>query len=226
MERAEQYPRTESQELKNEALAVYNELIKRPEISEALVLLEKLPRHLRYHGKAHTEDVIMETILFALSDGASPEVVEQQAVSAAWHDVGFIEQDTENEPIAVTLFRKSEAYKLLSEDKREEVMANIMDTQVIVKNGSPFLLKQQSEIGYALDGDVSNFGREDFFEKRAKVAEELGLNLEDPEVRKKFYKFALGLLRNHNWKTESARALRQAQKEKNLLRAEEEYSQL
>ncbi len=168
--------------------------------------------------------MIHETILFALADGASREVIEQQAISAAWHDVGYIEREKENEPVAVRLFEQSAAYRMLSEDARKEVIANILDTAPIMKEDQPFLLQQQSKFGYALDGDVSNFGRKDFFEKRMKVAEELNIDLSDPEVKKKFYEFTLNLLKNHEWKTVSARALRQAQKEENIRQAEAEYA--
>ncbi|MDE1919099.1 MAG: hypothetical protein KGH56_00150 [Patescibacteria group bacterium] len=71
-----------------------------------------------------------------------------------------------------------------------------------------------------------NLGREDFFDKRQRIAEELHLDLKNPEVRRKFYKFSLDLLKNHEWKIASARSLRQLQKEKNIRRAEEEYTRV
>ena len=174
MERA-QHILEEEMKLREKTEAVFLELIKTPEITETLQLLDKLPGHLKYHNKAHTLDVIFETILFAVADNVSPEIIKLQAISAAWHDTGFIEQDKDNEKIAVSLFEASEVYKTLSESERKEVIANIWDTQVVLKDEAPFLLKQQSELAYALDGDVSNFGREDFFDLRTRVAEELGL---------------------------------------------------
>jgi len=78
--------REEGPELKREAEALYAELIERPEITEALAILDRLPEHLRYHVKEHTLDVIRETILFAVADGASGEVIEQQAIAAAFAD--------------------------------------------------------------------------------------------------------------------------------------------
>jgi hypothetical protein len=226
MEGLKQTTDEESARLKNEAASLYHELIQKPEIAEALTLLDGLPEHLRYHDKAHTLDVITETILFALADGASREVTEQQAISAAWHDVGYIEQDKENEPIAIHLFEQSAAYKTLPDSERKEVIANILDTALVMKGEIPYLLQQQSKFGYALDGDVSNFGRNDFFEKRMKVAEEMGLDLTNPDIKKKFYKFTLDLLKNHEWKTASARMLRQLKKEENIRGAEEEYTRI
>jgi hypothetical protein len=212
--------------LKNEAASLCHELIQKPEIAEALTLLDRLPERLHYHNKAHTLDVIQETILFALADGASREVTEQQAISAAWHDVGYIEQDKENEPVAVKLFEQSAAYKILSANQQKEIIANILDTTVIVEGGTPSLRHQRSQFGYALDGDVSNFGRKDFFEKRARVAEELQVDPSDPDKWKEFCKFTLDLLKNHEWKTTSARLLRQPKKEENIREAEEEYTRI
>ncbi len=213
-------------ELKKEALVIYAEIMKKPEVSEAFAILDRLPENLRYHNRDHTEDVVMEAIIFALADGASKETIEQQAISAAWHDVGFVEQYQKNEPNAVKLFEQSEAYKTLPQVVKDEVIANILDTQVQVKDGKPFLVHERSNNFYILDADVSNFGRKDFFEKRAKIAEELEVDLSDPAAKKGFYGFALSLLKNHDWETNGARMLRQSQKEKNIIQAEEEYADL
>jgi hypothetical protein len=224
MESPKQIPSEES--FKDQVETVFAEVIKMPEVSEALDLLDGLPERLSYHSKGHTFDVLKETILFALADGADKETIRQQAVSAAWHDVGYLERDEQNEPVAVEMFKKSKAFQVLSEEQRNEVVANIMDTQMVMKDDKPFLLKQDSKFGYILDGDVSNFGRKDYFEKRAKVVKELGLDLSNIEARKKFYAFAIELMKNHEWKTDSARALRQAQKEINLKRLEDEFAGL
>ena len=212
--------------LKGEMLAIYNEVIKEPEVAEALELLDRLPENLRYHNKEHTLDVLRETILFALADGADPETIKQQAVSAAWHDVGYVKQYEKNEPIALEMFKHSQAFKKLPPEQRDEISSNILDTQLIMRHGEPFLLQQKSRFGYLLDGDVSNFGRTDYWDKRMQVAEELKLDLSKVEVKERFYGFAVALLRNHQWKTKSARVLRQAQKEINLKRGLEEYHQL
>jgi hypothetical protein len=212
--------------LRPQVESIFNELIKIPEISEALNLLESLPENLRYHDKNHTPDVIRETVLFAIADGLNIKDIKLQALAAAWHDTGYLERYENNEPIAVEMFQKSKGFQNLSKEEQEEITSEIMDTQMVMKDGKPFLLKQRSKFGYLLDGDVSNFGRKDFFEKRMLVAEELNIDLPNPETKKKFYAFAIELLKNHEWKTQSARRLRQAQKEINLRELEEEYKRL
>ena len=177
-------------------------------------------------GELSGEIVILEAVLFAIADGADMETIEQQAIAAAWHDVGFVEQYQKNEPIGVKLFKESEAYKTLSEEARGEVIANILDTQIVVKGGVPSFLHERSSKRYILDADVGNFGRKDFFEKRKKIADELKIDLSNPEAKKSFYSFALDLLKNHEWETNSARMLRQAQKDENIKQAEEELASL
>ncbi|MFA5777877.1 MAG: HD domain-containing protein [Candidatus Paceibacterota bacterium] len=212
--------------LETEAVIVFNELLKNPAIVEALNLLDSLPKNLKYHDKGHTLDVMKETILFALADELDRKTIELQTIAAAWHDVGYLKEYNNNEPIAVEMFQKSKAFQTLSTEEKAEIIANILDTQIIMKDDKLFLLKQRSKLGYILDGDVSSFGREDFFEKRMEIAEELGLDLSNVEIKKKFYASGINLLRNHEWKTESAKKLRQAQKEINLRKLEEEYAKL
>ncbi len=212
--------------LREESQPLYEMIIEHPAVVEALMLLDRLPEHLTYHAKEHTLDVIRETVLFAYAGGANHDVIEQQAVSAAWHDVGFIQRDKENENISIKFFEQSESYKTFPQEFREEVIRNIRDTEVITQEGIPFLLKQHSTYGYVLDGDASNLGRKDLFEKRILVAEELKLDLNNAEVRRRFYRFTINLLKNYEWKTTVARQLRQPQQLKNLEQAEREWSEL
>ena len=170
--------------------------------------------------------MIYDTILFAVADGASDEVIKQQAITAAWHDVGFTVQDKENEHIAIELFKQSRTYQTLSPHVREAVIYNISDTEMVMKDGKPSFSGARSIHRYVLDGDLSNLGREDYFAKRALVAEELKIDLTNPKIKKNFYKFGVDLLENHDWHTESARRLRQPQKERNLARAKAEYEAL
>ncbi len=206
--------------------SMYEKMLQKPEVAEALDLLDQLSDNIRYHNKGHTLDVLRETILFAIADGVDKEVVEQVSISAAWHDVGYIRQYENNEPVAVELFKQSRAFQNISEEQRNEIIANILDTRMVIVDNNPHLLQSGSKYGYVLDGDVSNFGREDYFDKRMQVAEELGLDLSDANLRRKFYEFAIKLLENHEWKTSSGRNLRQTQKKINLRIMREELERV
>ncbi len=227
-------PEQEEARLKLEIAPLVAELMEKEEVQEALELLKGIPGKFKYHNRAHTEDVIRETILFAVADGASRDVIEQQVISAAWHDIGFLDQATKNELLAIDRFKKSKSYQTLSEKQRAEVINNISDTEVLInkETNKPELLKKDSKLAYILDADVSNFGRIDFFDKGALIAEEEGFNLEkttSPEMlekQKQFYVFAIGLLENYEWKTASAGRLREAQRQENLRLAKEELARL
>ncbi|RMG39946.1 MAG: hypothetical protein D6719_12240, partial [Candidatus Dadabacteria bacterium] len=63
---------------------------------------------------------------------------------------------------------------------------------------------------YLLDGDLSNLGREDFFDKLELVR--LERNIE----RDGFYKSTLGFVTRHRWQTKVAELLRGPTKAKNI----------
>lgn len=224
---AETAEEKEESELLERRDALYAELIEKlPSVKEALTLLDGLPEDLVYHTKAHTEDVIKETILFALADGVSDGAIEQQVIAAAWHDIGYLERKSNNEPVAVEYFERSVAQTELNLEVREEIISNITDTAMVFDDGKPHLHMKHSAIGYMLDADVSNFGREDFFACMERIAKETGVDLANQTSRANMYKFVINLLENHTWHTEGARMLREAQKQKNLSFLKEEYRNL
>ncbi|MCF7815525.1 MAG: hypothetical protein K9M10_02055 [Candidatus Pacebacteria bacterium] len=207
---------------------LFHELLQLPAVKEASLLLDKLPK-LVYHTKEHTfgeDGVIAETILFGLADNISRGALEQQVIAAAWHDVGYLEQYTNNEPVAIKLFTESEAYKQLGPDIRDEIAANIADTAMVFKDTGPHLHMSHSTLGYMMDADVSNFGRTDFEECKKKIALETGVDLSDPAQEEKMDRFVINLLENHTWHTEGARKLREEQKQKNLTSLRSKYPDL
>jgi hypothetical protein len=215
--------------------ALYLEIIKIPAIQEALRLLDGLPTPevrkgkglppLKYHVKDHTIDVIKETILFALADGVSRKDIEQQAIAAAWHDMGYLEQDKGNELLAVNKFENNPTTVDIDKNIKAEIIANILDTEISFTNGVPEQNKELSMLGYVLDADVSNFGRDDFRTCTRKIALEQGKDWDLIEDRLKLYPFIISLLENHTWKTESARRFREKTKQENLKKLKEDYEE-
>ncbi len=209
-----------------EASRLFNEFLKDEYgIKEALALLDTLDPKYVYHSKKHTLDVIYETILFAVIDGAPENVIRQEAISAAWHDTGFIQgcpAGMTSEQYAMHLFRESVTYERLIKNGDDgvanNILANIEDTEVRTEiRGVPSLKKlHENTPGFVLDGDVSNFGRSDFFEKLELVGAELGYDMLNPEVRRRFYAYVLTLMKNHSWRTGAAHTLRETQKKKNM----------
>lgn len=195
-----------------------------PLVQKAFELLDGLPEYLRYHTKAHTEDVFHEAVLFGTIDGLDDASLERLATAAAWHDVGFLVQQEKNEPEAVRLFEENSID--IDLPYSEDIKAMIMDTQLQITTDGPQIIMSNEKSAYLLDADVSNFGRTDFWEKRQLVAEELGIDIDDKDTYAKFLKFALALIKNHEWHTRAAQGLRQAQTMLNIEALEKEIGEL
>ncbi|MDZ4787283.1 MAG: hypothetical protein SGJ02_14520 [bacterium] len=201
----------------NEDINLKTRLLSLKVISNILdVLKEKLPANLYYHNYSHTLDVIDEAFIFATADGLTEREIELLLIAAAYHDSGFINLAKENEALGSELAVK--ALQLVGGYTRQEsdlIKTMILDTTVrSTKVG--FKQVPSTELSkYLLDADVSNLGREDFFEKGELVRKELG-NI--PKTI--FYNHSLSLMKVHQWYTSAAKKLRQSQKEKNIAKLE------
>lgn len=183
-----------------------------PIISSVLEqLTRKLPKNLYYHSKSHTDDVLREAVIFALVDGLSLDQMRLLAIAAAYHDAGFIESPVDNERIAARMAR--EAMQEAGNFKPEEiemVSKMIMDTRLVETRGGLRQIPTTDLSRYLLDADLSNFGREDFFEKAELQRRELGYD------RELFLRKTFELINNHRWLTNAALKLRQEQKSANI----------
>ena len=197
----------------NEKVREYREKLRRhPIIQDTLNLLKRdLPSNLHYHAFSHTEDVFDEAILFALTDNLPERDIELLAIAAACHDMGFVQSMVENEPIGAAFARQQmEKVGGYTTEEIGVVERMILDTTMVSTADG---LKQVPTIplsGYLLDADLSNLGRDDFFEKGQLLRKELGI---EPEP---FGKAAYSLVGNHAWHTPAAHALRQKKKEENI----------
>ena len=185
---------------------------KLPVVRRTLELLrEKLPRELFYHSAPHTDDVLSETLRFALTDKLSPREIELLAIAAACHDVGFITRPVMNESLGAEHARlemtKAGGY---TEEEIALVERMILDTALVETAVGPKQIPSTNLSRYLLDADLSNFGRDDFFDKGELQRKELGV---DQEI---FRKNSFALLNAHRWLTNAAMKLRQHKKEQNL----------
>ena len=176
-------------------------------------LSNDLPAKLAYHSAKHTNSVLAEAIHFAMSDNLPPREIELLAVSAAYHDAGFLVQEKDNEPIGAAMAEEAmKASNNYSPEEIELVKNMILDTRLL-DNGARYTERASSELSkYLLDADVSNFGRADFFERLDQIVKEFGV---DKEAHRENTR---RLLENHVWLTPAAKKLREAQKQENLRR--------
>src|SRR3989344_4783891 len=187
--------------------------------------LNNLPKHLKYHVKEHTEDVFHEAVLFGMLDGLGEKELEQVATAAAWHDVGFLIRDNDNEEEAVRLYEEY-ALSFLDVGYKKNVGEIIIDTKVYKTKKGFEVIMLHPRSALLLDADLSSFGRADFWEKRQQLAEELGVNWENKNERRKFLKSTLDFIKNHDWHTKSARRLREKQKMVNIAELQKAIAEL
>lgn len=183
-----------------------------PIIAEVLETLNKsLPKNLYYHSKQHTDDVLRETVLFALVDGLSVDKMRLLAVAAAFHDAGFIESPVDNEKIGANMARRAmKDAGCFTHEEIETVGQMILDTRLVESRGGLRQIATTDLSRYLLDADLSNFGREDFFEKAELQRREMGYD------RELFLRKTFELINNHRWLTNAALKLRQEQKAANI----------
>lgn len=185
----------------------------KPIIQKAFRLLrEKLPRTLYYHTAEHSDDVLLEAMHFAVEDKLDQRSCELLAIAAAYHDTGFIEAAQENEALgaqmAAAAMHEQGGY---STEEIELVKTMILDTSL---RSTPEGMRQVPTTllsRYLCDADVSNLGREDFFEKAELIRKEIG----SPPIPV-FLAGVLKFLACHQWHTEAARRLRSTQRANNL----------
>jgi predicted metal-dependent HD superfamily phosphohydrolase len=174
-------------------------------------LRRELPHSLTYHAYAHSEDVFEETIRFAVIGGLHPREVELLAVAAAFHDAGFISTPKENEPLAAEL-ALSEMGTSGGYRSNECALVKQMILDTALKKAQDGLRQHATTplSGYLLDADLSNLGRDDFFEKG-----ELQRRENDSDEAT-FWIAALSLIKSHRWNTPGARAMRARKQLRNI----------
>jgi predicted metal-dependent HD superfamily phosphohydrolase len=183
-----------------------------PAVTTALEMLRsQLPSTLLYHAYAHTEDVLSEVVELAITDNLATRDIELLAVAAAWHDIGFIWSNTNNEPLAADATKRYlQGSKDFSAREIELIGQMILDTALITDGTSYKQVASHPLSRYLLDADLANFGRDDFFEKSELQRCELGEDLDS------FRKKTLALVCNHRWLTPAATHKWQAKKAANL----------
>lgn len=186
---------------------------KMPLVCQALDLLARqLPQNLTYHAKSHTEDVLAEAMRYATIDKLSEREVELLAIAAAFHDTGFVTSMVANEAVGAELAcRALRDAGGFTDAEISLVEQMILDTTLVELPNGPQQIPSTNLSRYLLDADLSNLGRDDFFDKGELQRREL--DIDEGHFRRR----SLQLLSAHRWFTDAARALRQKKKDENLL---------
>lgn len=175
----------------------------------ALNLLDKeLPSNLFYHGVHHTLDVCNAVEELSQQENVTDANLELLRTAAVLHDIGFIEQYLDNEPLAVRFAHKILPAFGYTSEQVETVGGIIMCTQ-IPQN-------PRSHIEQIMcDADLDYLGRHDFFAISENLKKEwFAYNIihSDDEYNRKQISF----FEQHRYFTRSAHNKRHHQKQLHL----------
>ncbi len=172
-----------------------------------------LPQELRYHSMRHTcADVLPAIERLATLAGVDGDDLLLLRTAVVYHDMGYMERYTDNEPIGAALARETLPAFGYTPDQIETVAGMIMATRM---PQSPQTYLEE----LICDADLDSLGREDYLDTSLDLYAELiayGASIS----LKEWYQRQLNFLSNHTYFTEVARELRDAGKQENIRRLE------
>lgn len=191
---------------------------------EVEIQLQQLAPDLLYHCASHTLDYVYpESVILATAEGFNEDELLLIAVAALYHDMGFVEQYPENEPIGAEKARK------YAENSNSDTLRTgsqiIFDSVLNTNMRTPPKNKFEEVIR---DADLSVMGKPEFIEWNHRLKQEV---LQHPESGmyqsalddQKWAKSQLKFLKTHQWFTEAATTMYQKQKEENIRLFKEKY---
>jgi predicted metal-dependent HD superfamily phosphohydrolase len=176
-------------------------------------LLDKLARELdprlTYHSLSHTLDVLESATRLAKMEGLGDHETKILQTAAVFHDCGMLKTYRGHEIASVEIAESVLPSYSYSQEEIDEITKMILATQIpqSAKNKIDQIL---------CDADLDYLGRNDFF----MVAHQLKYEWEAmgifPTSLVQWYEIQIDFLSQHDYFTDSARAMRQEKKLKNL----------
>ncbi len=181
---------------------------------EVLDLLEKkLPKNLYYHNVKHTVDVVTEVELIGWAEGLNEEEVLLLKLAALFHDAGHIIDYKEHEHQSTVIAKEILGRYNPSPSQIETVCRLIMATR-LPPNPSDKLEK------IICDSDLDYLGRTDFIP----VSNSLFKELKERQMidsLNDWNRLQLKFINNHQYFTQTARNLREVNKQQQIERIEQ-----
>lgn len=177
----------------------------------ALKRLEReLPPNLVYHSLEHTRDEVVPMVKrLAEMEGVESEDILLLETAAYFHDVGFVEQRDGHELNSIRIAKAVLPGFGFTTRQIKTITDIIMATRI--PQNPHTLLEEIID-----DADLDSLGRTDYWERAQILRAELiayGAHITDTE----WCKLQKKLLHEHQYFTASARLLRDAQKQKNIV---------
>jgi uncharacterized protein len=174
---------------------------------------DELPVGIKYHDADHTlhpsKGVVAAANSIAVSENISEHDRELLIAAAYFHDTGYIREYEKNEPIAARMAGR--ILKLIGYKPKEvEIIQNMILATDLAREPQTHAEK------ILCDADLDHLGRKDFFKMDGKLREgrrTRGLDVSDDV---EWYKGTLEVVKNHQYYTQSQKALREKEKQKNI----------
>ncbi|MBI3501003.1 MAG: cyclic nucleotide-binding domain-containing protein [Bacteroidetes bacterium] len=169
--------------------------------------LEKdLPKNLYYHGVHHTIDVCNAAARLAKFERLSEEDTLLLKTAALYHDCGFLFKYYDNEALGVTMMRGTLETFGYTRNQINTIAQLILATSIPHKPQN--LLEK-----LICDADLDYLGRDDFFSISHSLKREWS-EYGKPKSLLQWYTQQLDFMQKHRYFTQSAIALREANKQK------------
>lgn len=173
-------------------------------------LRTELPKEYYYHGLSHTLDVLKSVENLVIGENITdPETIVLLKTAAVYHDCGFLEKYTENEPVAVRMSHEILPRFGYTTAQIDIIGRIIMATELKANNPSDILEK------IIKDADFDYLGRDDY----APISMKLKREWECYGLKKtlvEWYEIQNLFLTNHTFFTETAKKHRNPTKQKHI----------
>jgi predicted metal-dependent HD superfamily phosphohydrolase len=173
----------------------------------------ELPAGLHYHNMNHTwDDVLPAAEFLATKEGVSGDDLTILRTAVLFHDIGFIEQYLNNEPIGVHISASLLPDYDYTPDQITRVKNIILATEV---PQTPKNLLEE----IICDADLDSLGRDDFFTISMNLWREI-CHFSEPLSLLQWFEGQKTFLSSHKYFTNSSRELREPGKQANLAEIE------
>jgi uncharacterized protein len=174
---------------------------------------DELPVGIKYHDADHTlhpsKGVVAAANSIAVSENISEHDRELLIAAAYFHDTGYIREYEKNEPIAARMAGR--ILKLIGYKPKEvEIIQNMILATDLAREPQTHAEK------ILCDADLDHLGRKDFFKMDGKLREGRRTRGIDVSDDVEWYKGTLEVVKNHQYYTQSQKALREKEKQNNI----------
>ena len=173
----------------------------------------EIPSNMYYHNVSHTKDVITRVDVLGRAENVSDEELLLLKTAALLHDVGFIISYENHEDNSIIFAKELLPVYKYSKAQIREIVSLIDITRVDSKPST--LLEKIMK-----DADLDYLGRSDF----VPVSESLFKELKDNGVKlsiEEWNRMQFDFISNHTFYTDSAKNLRQVNKDRQLQKLKE-----